>query len=141
MWCCLVRDRSLGMGLLPGYGSAPWVWVCSLGMGPLLGYGSPPWVWVVLHAMCWSSVTQHARALLKLEIWRGSTGRIGKPILEFTQMLHIFSVGTSDAYISVSTLQGDKDPFLKDSHILLHRHREISRVSCSVLRECHRNLF
>ena len=36
-----------GMGPLPGYGSAPWIWVCSLGMGHL-------------HAMCWSSVTLSA---------------------------------------------------------------------------------
>ena len=61
---------------------------------------------------------QHAWALLKLEIWRGSTGRIGKSILGFIQMLRIFSVGTSNAYISDSIIvrQG---PFLGDGHILI----------------------
>ena len=38
----------LGTGLLPGYGSAPWVWVRSLGMGRL-------------HAMRWSSMTLSAK--------------------------------------------------------------------------------
>ena len=40
-----------GTGPLPGYGSAPWVWVRSLGM---VGMGH-------LHAMCWSSVTLSAK--------------------------------------------------------------------------------
>ena len=39
-----------GRGPIPGYESAPWVWVRSLGMGPFPGY----------HAMYWSSVTLSA---------------------------------------------------------------------------------
>ena len=35
--------------------------------------------------------------------------------LEFTQMLYVFSIDISHAYISISILH-DKDPFLRDGH-------------------------
>ena len=38
------------------------------------------------------------------EIRRGSAGRIGKSILEFTQMLRVIRADSSNAYISVSIL-------------------------------------
>ena len=47
---------------------------------------------------------RHAQALLKLEVWCGSSGRTDKSIstkLGFTQMLCVFSVDTSNAYISI----------------------------------------
>ena len=40
--------------------------------------------------------------VLKLEIWHGSAGRIGKSISGFTQMLRVFRVDILNAYISVS---------------------------------------